>query len=161
MSMTGLSSGEGSIGVRYNYHRGEGGCDSSIAISNGELMEEYIESDFEEGGEEGVPYNYLILGAESNPQFRGIRASRVFLEGMSYDPDEESIPLNVTFEGGGSSHPTDLERMLNSKFDGKHLQILYRPRLDERGKGIWNIDAPARFESYAVSLRQLTSSEPD
>ena len=144
-----LKSGNGYVGIGYNYHFGEGGCEThcviksdGTAISNGSLenclsTNPFIEIDYSSGKRDF----YATLHINKNE------------EDEEANEDGKAIP--IVFAGGRPVHRdrtiAEMQRI------GDKVHVLYKPEITKFGVPDWiyRITAPSILDTYKVSLKEL------
>jgi len=137
MSRTDIASGPGFINVFYNYHCGEGGCETGCRIENNKICADYgnLSMFKERTSDRKLPWNLNI----------NISRDEIFafysLFGNEYD-DLHTITLPIVFKGSGRKG----KGVLDLQHDDDIVHLLYNHNLSE----------PFVLGTYEAKIMKLT-----
>lgn len=147
MSSVHLFSGGGYATVRYNYHFGEGGCNTSFRLKNGEI------STIQGAESDGLPLEFHD-GRNIDGQ---IHAMVDVYDDSPEIPESErdrSVRLPVVMD---RNFPSSYG-ILGLQHTGSFLHVLY-DQIRSSYDGITHVSEPNWLISYEVSVKKLVSTE--
>lgn len=151
MSMTNIASGPGFINVFYNYHHGEGGCETGCRIENNKICEDYGNLSLfkERTSDRKIPWNLNI----------SINRDEIFafysLFGNEYD-DLHTFTLPIVFKGSGRKG----KGLVCLQQDDDIVHLLYNHNSWKPARQFTiMVSEPFILETYEAKIMKLTPAD--